>query len=106
MSKERQRARAAREVARQAEVAAAARRRNRQGRRAVLLSRVTPTVPRRRRRYGALPARVWFRLVVAFGVVQALSWWFLPGVGQRLSVAVLTLAVLLVLVRTRRSPAR
>jgi hypothetical protein len=38
--------------------------------------------------------------------VQALAWWLLASYGARFSVAVLTAAVLLVLVRTRRSPAR
>lgn len=61
---------------------------------------------RRRRRYGALPARARYQVVAAFLVVQALAWWLLDGPGPLLSVAVLTAAVLLVLVRTRRSPAR
>ncbi len=104
MSRERQKARAAREAARLIEVEAAARRRVRRARMRGLLPSVSR--PRRRRRYGAVPARVRFQAVVAFFVVQALAWYILPGAGARFSVAVLTAACLLVLVSTRRSTPR
>ena len=101
MSRERQKARAAREVARQVEVEQAARKRQRATRRQA----VVPKLPARtrRRRYGALPARVRYQVVVSFLVVQAVGWYFLPGSGARLSLAVLTAACLAVLVITRRS---
>ncbi len=106
MSTERRRAREAREAARRAEVAEAARRRDKAQRRKDLLERVTPELPRRRRRYGALPTRLRYQLLVAFAVVQALAWWLLPTLAPRLAVAVLTAAVLLVTVKTRRSTPR
>ena len=62
--------------------------------------------PRRPRRYGALSTRARYQLLVAFVVVQVLAWYLLPSLGARLCLAVLTAAVLLVLVKTRRSPAR
>ncbi len=69
------------------------------------MRRERPKLParRRRRRYGALPARVRYQLVVTFFVVQALGWYFLSGTGARFSLAVLTAACLAVLVTTRRS---
>ena len=101
MSRERQKARAAREVARRVEVEQAARQRERATSRRAL----APKLPARtrRRRYGALPARVRYQVVVSFLVVQAVGWYFLPGTGARLSLAVLTAACLAVLVITRRS---
>jgi hypothetical protein len=104
VSRERQKARAAREAARLAEVEAAARKRARKAK----VQGLVPSVsrPRRRRRYGALPLRMRFQAVVAFFVVQALAWYFLHGFGARFSVAVLTAACLLVLVNTRRSTPR
>ncbi|MCW2599043.1 MAG: hypothetical protein JWM02_872 [Frankiales bacterium] len=104
MSKERQKARAARQAARRAEVEAAARKRARRAKVQGLVPSVT--VPRRRRRYGALPLRVRFQLVALFLAVQVLAWFFLHGAGARFSVAVLTAACLLVLVNTRRSSPR
>ncbi len=105
-SKERQRARAVREATRAAEVAAAAKLRQRQVRRQVLLKRVKPVRPKRQRRYGALPAWARFQLACGFVALQGVAWFLFDGVGQRFSVAVLTLAVMLVLVRTRKGPAR
>lgn len=106
MAKERQKARAAREAARRAEVQAAADKRAKRAKREVLLQCVKPTVPKRPRRYGALPTRVRAQLVVVFIAVQGIAWFLLTGVGARFSVAVLTAAVLLVLVKTRRSTTR
>jgi hypothetical protein len=103
VSRERQKARAAREAARRADVEAAAAQRAKRVRRQVLLKRVRPTVPKRRRRYGALTARARYQLFVAFVGVQVVGWYFLSGPGARFSLAVLTAAVLLVLVNTRRS---
>jgi hypothetical protein len=104
VSRERQRARAARQAARLAEVEAAARKRARKAKVQGLLPSVSR--PRRQRRYGAIPVRVRFQSVGAFVAVQALAWYFLHGFGARLSVAVLTAACLLVLVNTRRSTPR
>ena len=106
MSRERQKARAARELARRAEVEEAARRRSREARRQAVAARLKPSPRKRQRRYGALSARARYQLVVAFFVVQALAWYLFDGIGQRFSVAVLTIAVLLVLVLTRRSTPR
>ena len=106
MSKERQKARVARQAARRAEVEAAAAQRAKRVRKQVLLQRVKPTVPKRRRRYGALPTRVWYQVVVIFLAVQVVGWYFLSGPGVRFSLAVLTAAVLLVLINTRRRSTR
>jgi Flp pilus assembly protein TadB len=104
VSKERQKARAAREAARRVEVEAAARRRARAARRKARVPSLT--VPRRRRRYGALTARQRFQVVAAFVGVQAVAWLLFDAARIRISVAVLTVAVLLVLVTTRRSTPR
>jgi hypothetical protein len=104
LSRERQKARAAREAARSAEVVAAARRRERAARRQALVPRLT--LPRTRRRYGALTGRQRYQVLAAFVLVQALAWFLVSGLRVRFSVAVLTAAVLLVLVTTRRSPTR
>lgn len=104
MSKERQKARAARQAARLAEVEAAARKRQRRAK----VQGLVPSVsrPRRKKRYGALPTRVRVQAVVAFLALQAVAWYFVPGLGVRFSVAVITAACLLVLVNTRRSTPR
>ena len=104
MSKERQKARAAREAARVAEIAAAARKRDRAARRKALVPSVA--LPKRRRRYGQLPLEQLVRLVVLFFAVQAVVWFFFDDVRARISLAVLTAAVLLVHVSTRRSTTR
>ena len=104
VSKERQKARAAREMARRVEVEAAARKRERQAKLQTLVPRVTRR--RRQRRYGALPVRARIQVVIAFFVVQALAWYLVSSLGARFSLAVLTAAVLLVLVNTRRSTPR
>ena len=60
----------------------------------------------KKRRYGALTNRQRFQLVATFVGVQLIAWYFLPGLGARLSAAVLTAAVLLVAAKTRRSTPR
>ena len=102
MAQTRKREREARQAARRAEVEAAAKKRERAARRHALI----PTLPRRRRRYGALPTRTRLQLLAAFLAVQVPFWVFVPSTGARLVLAVLTAACLLVLVKTRRSPAR
>ncbi len=98
MSRERQKARAARQAAQLAIVEAAARRRTR---RAGLLGK-RPTFRKRPVRYGALPLRARLQLLAVFVAVQALAWQFVHGLGVRGSVAVLTGSVLLVLATTRK----
>ncbi len=102
MSKERQKARAAREAARRIEVEEAARQRAKQARRKAHL----PTLPRRRKRYGALPLTEVLRLVVIFLMFQAVVWFFVPALAARISLAVLSAACLGVYVTTRRSTTR
>jgi hypothetical protein len=63
-------------------------------------------LPRRRRRYGALTSRERYELAAAFVAVQAVAWLFLGSARFCAAVAVLTAAVLLVLVSTRRSTPR
>lgn len=76
-------------------------------RKQVLLQRVKPTVPKRRPpRYGALPARARYQFLVIFFAVQVVVWTFLSSVGVRFCLAVLTAAVLLVLIKTRRRSTR
>jgi hypothetical protein len=104
VSRERQKARAAREAARRAEVEAAARARARKAKVQGLVPSVS--LPRRRRRYGALPTRTLARLFVVWAVVQVVAWRLLSGLGARFSVAVITAACILVLVNTRRSTPR
>ena len=102
MSRERQKARTARQAARLATVQAAARRRTRRTR----LRGLRPTLRTRPARYGALPLRARLQLVAVFVAVQALAWHFVHGLGVRGSVAVLTGSVLLVLATTRTHPHR
>ena len=104
MSKERARAREARQAERAAEVAAAAARREKAARRAAARERLA--LPQRRKRYGALPGRVLAQLVAVFLAVQVVVAVFADAWRTRISAAVLTTAVLLVYVKTRRSPAR
>ncbi|MCU1594343.1 MAG: hypothetical protein JWO12_1735 [Frankiales bacterium] len=104
MSKERQKARATREAARRLEVEAAARKREKAARRKALVPAVA--LPKRRRRYGALPTSEILRLVVVFAAMQVVIWFFLPGLAARISIAILTAACMLVYVNTRRSTTR
>ena len=100
MSKERQRARAAREAARAAEVQAAAERRAREAKRADRLPKVS--LPRRRRRYGALSTRELGQLVALWVALQVVVYFLTDSLQARLALAVLTAAVLAVLTATRR----
>ena len=54
------------------------------------------------RRYGALSPLARLRVVLVFFAVQALVWVFFSGLPARFSLAVLTAAVLLVVVKTRK----
>jgi hypothetical protein len=105
VSKERARAREARQAERAAEVAAAAARRDKAARRVAARERLA-LPQRRRRRYGALPGRVLAQLVAVFLAVQVVVSVFADAWRTRISAAVLTAAVLAVYVKTRRSPAR
>ena len=58
------------------------------------------------RRYGSLSWPERLRLLAVFLAAQVLVWIFFDGTGARLSLAVLTLAVLLVAVKTRKPVAR
>lgn len=58
------------------------------------------------RRYGALTPMVRLRLLVLFLAVQAVVWILFDGLGLRFSLAVLTIAVLLVTVKTRKPTPR
>lgn len=91
---------------RRVEVEEAARRRAKAARRADLKARVVPELPRRRRRYGALSTLARVQLVALFLFVQLGAWLFLSSWRLRFAVALLTVAVLLVAVKTRRSPSR
>ncbi len=105
MSKERARAREARQSARAAEVAAAAARRERSARRAATKERLA--LPKKRRqRYGALPGRVKAQLVAVFFAVQVVVTVFTDAWQIQIVAAVVSAAVLAVYVKTRRRPAR
>jgi hypothetical protein len=106
VSKERQRAREAREAERRRAVEQAARRRERQAVRAQLRTRLTPTLPRRRRRFGSLSTLALVQLTVGWLGLQAALWVVFPSYRTRFGLAVVTLGFLLVLVRTRKRPAR
>ena len=93
-----------RQTARAAEVAAAAVRREKAARRTATRERLA--LPQRRRRYGALPGRIRAQLLLVFLAVQVVLAVFADSWRTRISAAVLTAAVLLVYVKTRRSPSR
>ena len=102
MSRERARAREARQEARRREVEAAAAERARNDKRPALR---VPALPRRKRRFGQLSTPALARLVVLYLAVQAVFWLLFPGLRTRAALAVISLAFLLVLVRTReRTP--
>jgi len=105
VSKERARAREARQEARRREVAAAAEKRARREKRAALREGLKPSIPRRKRRFGQLRTRTLAQLVALYLAVQAVFWFFIPGFAARGALAVISLSFLLVLVRTReRTP--
>jgi len=58
------------------------------------------------KRYGALPLVEKVKLTAVFLAVQVIMWWFFSSVGVRFASAVLTAAVILVAVKTRKRPAR
>lgn len=106
MSKERARARAAREAQRAAERAAADRKRARQARLDALKPSL-PELPRRRRRYGALPLRVVLGLAFGWLVAQWVFWQVVSDVRTRIGLAVISvfalpIVVVLMPVRGRR----
>ncbi|MCW2570531.1 MAG: hypothetical protein JWO88_589 [Frankiales bacterium] len=97
MSKERARARAARESARQTERAAERERAaKKQARRKRLnaLRPGLPELPRRRRRYGALPLRVVLGLAFGWVVAQWVFWQLVPDVRTRVGLALVSLLAL------------
>ena len=104
LSKERARAREAREASRAAEVVAATARREKAAKRRAARDKLA--LPQRRRRYGALPGRVLAQLVAVFLAVQVVGSVFVHSWRTRISVAVLAAAVLIVYAKTRRSTPR
>jgi hypothetical protein len=102
VSKERQRAREARQEARRRELETAAAQRVRQEQRAALRGRLTPSLPRRRRRFGQLTNRGLAQVIACYLAVQALVFLLVPEWRTRAGLAVVTLAFTLVLVRTRK----
>jgi Flp pilus assembly protein TadB len=101
VSRERARAREARQEARRLEVEAAAAERARSEKRTLRV----PALPRRRRRFGQLSSAALARLVALYLAVQAVFWLLFPSFRTRAALAVISLAFLLVLVRTReRTP--
>ncbi len=102
MSQERRRAREAREAARRRHLETAASSRARQARRAEVRDRLRPSLPRRRRRFGQLTTRALVQVVALYLGVQALVWLFVPDLRTRLALAVVSLAFLAILVRTRK----
>ena len=103
MSKERAKRRAAREAERAAEREKAARKRARQARLEALKPSL-PGLPRRRRRYGALPLRVVLGLAFGFLVAQWVFWQVVTDVRTRIGLAlvsVLALPLVVVLMPTK-----
>jgi Flp pilus assembly protein TadB len=93
MSKERARARAARELERATERERAAKKRARQERLNALKPGL-PELPRRRRRYGALPLRVVLGLAFGWVVAQWVFWQLVPDVRTRVGLALVSLLAL------------
>ena len=106
MSKERARAREARLEARRREVEAAAQRRAKQERRAAARERLTPSLPRRARRFGMLSTRALVQVVLLYVAVQACIWLLVEDTRTRIGLAVVSLGFTLVLVRTRKRTPR
>jgi ferric-dicitrate binding protein FerR (iron transport regulator) len=106
MSKERARVRAAREAERTAERERIAKKRARQARLEALKPSL-PELPRRRRRYGALPLRVVLGLAFGWLVTQWVFWQVVSDGRTRtglalVSVLALPLVVVLLPMRGRR----
>ena len=93
MSKERARARAAREAERVAERERAEKKRARQARLEALKPSL-PELPRRRRRYGALPLRVVLGLAFGWLVTQWVFWQVVSDVRTRIGLALISLLAL------------
>jgi ferric-dicitrate binding protein FerR (iron transport regulator) len=93
MSKERARARAAREAERAAERDRAAKKRARQDRLEALKPSL-PELPRRRRRYGALPLRVLLGLAFGWLVTQWVFWQVVTDVRTRIGLGLVSLLAL------------
>jgi Flp pilus assembly protein TadB len=98
MSKERAHRRAAREAERAAAAAAAERARAQAARRAAWSRLLPRRRARRPQRYGALPTQTKVQLVAGWLAVQLVLWQLVDATGTRLGLAVLTLALLPVLV--------
>ena len=97
MSKERARARAVREAERAAEVERRAKSRARQERLAALKPEL-PSLPRRTRRYGALPLRVQLGLAFGWLVAQWVFWQVTTETRTRVGLALVSLLALPLLV--------
>ena len=97
MSKERAKARAAREAERAIERERAEKKRARQARLDGLKPRL-PELPRRRRRYGALPLRVVLGLAFGWLVTQWVLWQVVSDVRTRIGLAVISVFALPVVV--------
>ncbi len=97
MSKERARARAVREAERAAEQERRAKRQARQERLAALKPTL-PDLPRRRRRYGALPLRVQLGLGFGWLVAQWVFWQVTVNNRTRVGLALVSLLALPLLV--------
>jgi hypothetical protein len=93
VSKERARARAVREAERAAELERRAKQRARQERLASLKPEL-PQLPRRRRRYGALPVRLQLGLAFGWVVAQWVFWQLTPDMRPRLGLALVSLFAL------------
>jgi hypothetical protein len=97
LSKERAKARAAREAARAAAREQAERKRAR-AERLNALKPTLPELPRRRRRYGALPLRVQLGLGFGWLVAQWVFWQIVEEPRTRLGLALISLLALPLLV--------
>ena len=97
MSKERARAREARQAERAREVERAAKARARKER-LDALKPTLPPLPRRRRRYGALPTRVLLGLAFGWLVAQWVFWQVVGDTRSRLGLALVSLLALPLLV--------
>ena len=104
VSKERARAREARQAARAKEIEEAAKARARQER----LRSLKPPRPQlkpRKRRYGAMPLRLQLGLVFGYLVVQWLAWQVFFDARARVGIAIVSLfAIPLIVVLTRTPP--